>query len=258
MINKKSIINKSVKIGKNVIIENFSIIGDNVEIGDNTYVGSHTKIVGPTKIGNNNKIFQFCSIGEDSQLKNNKLEKKNGKLLIGDNNTFREGVIIHRGSELDKGLTFIGNNNLFMANSHVAHDCIVNNNTIFSNYASISGHVNIKNNVNLGGMVGIHQFCSIGEYSFISGGSIILKDVIPYSLISGSPSKIYGLNYVGLKRNKFSNEDVYYLKNSYKLIYNTSYIMKDIIKHLSLMKNNCKKIGLIIDFIKKSKRGIIR
>lgn len=256
MISNTAIIDSLAIIKSNVTVGNFSIIGPNVEIGSNTYIGSHVLIKGYTKIGSENKIFQFSSIGEDSQHLRD--SDKKTKLIIGNRNIFREGCTIHRGTKYGSGVTIIGNDNLFMVSSHIAHDSVVENNTIFANNAAISGHVSVGSYVTLGGKVGVHQFCNIGSYSFLAGGSIVFKDVLPYSLISGYPAKFYGLNNVGLKRNNFHTKDILKLKKIYKLIFNSSLTMSDIILKLNNFFYNCKYAKLILNYLKKSKRGIIR
>lgn len=256
MISDKAIIDPSAKIASDVKIGPFSVIGKNVEIAEGTEVSSHAVIKGPCKIGKNNKIYQFSSIGEDCQDK--KYEGEDTILIIGDNNSFREGCTIHRGTVQGGGKTVIGNNNLFMAYTHVAHDCILGNNIIFSNNASVAGHVIVHDNATLGGMVGVHQFCSIGEHSFLAGGSIIFKDVLPYVMVHGYPAKVNGLNQVGLERKGFSKDLLYALKQSYKIIFRQNNITKDAVKLLEPMADKFPEINKLINFLQESTRGIIR
>lgn len=256
MISNQAIIDPSAKIGANVSIGPFSIIGANVEIGADTVVGSHVVIKGPTKIGRNNKFYQFSSIGEDCQDK--KYHGEDTRLDIGDNNSFREGCTVHRGTVQGGGVTTIGNDNLFMVNTHVAHDCIIGNNVVFSNNASIAGHVRVDDFASLGGFVGVHQFCVIGAHSFIAGGSIILKDVVPFVIVSGYPAQAHGLNTIGLTRREFSAEAINILKQAYKIVFRTSATVKDAISKLSLLAADSAELSLLTNFLQQSTRGIVR
>jgi len=256
VISDKAIIDKSAKIAANVEISPFSIIGANVEIGEGSWIGPHSVIKGPTKIGRNNKIYQFASIGEDPQ--DRKFAGEPTRLEIGDNNSFREFTTISRGTVSGGGLTKIGNDNLFMAYVHIAHDCHVSNNTTFSNNASLAGHVTVDDYANLGGFVGVHQFCNIGSHAFCAGGSIIIKDVLPFITVSGHPAETYGLNVEGLKRRGFTPDDITILKRAYKILYRQGLTLEDATHKIEAMIPECKHIQVLIDFIKKSKRGIAR
>lgn len=256
MIDTRAIIAKSAKLATDVVIGPFTCIGENVEIGSGTWIGSHAVIKGNTRIGCNNKIYQFSSIGEDCQDK--KYAGEETLLFIGDNNIFREGCTIHRGTVQGGGVTKIGDNNLFMVNAHVAHDCIIGNNTIFSNGASIAGHVTVGDYASLGGLVGVHQFCAIGAHSFSAGGSIIYKDVMPFIKVSGYPAKAFGLNSVGLERLGFTNEALEILKKAYKIIFNTSFTIQHCIADLKPLIPKCPHVELMVEFIQKSSRGIVR
>lgn len=256
MISDKALVDKSAKIADNVTISPFTVIGPNVEIGEGTWVGPHVVINGPTKIGRHNKFYQFSSIGEEPQDK-----KYNGeptRLEIGDNNVFRECTTVSRGTSTGGGLTKIGNDNLFMAYVHIAHDCSVGNNTTFSNNASLAGHVTVDDYANLGGFVGVHQFCNIGSYCFCAGGSIIVKDVLPFIMVSGYPAQVYGLNVEGLKRRQFTPDDIITLKRAYKVLYRQGIPLEEALHKMEEMIPECAHVATLIDFIKKSERGIIR
>jgi UDP-N-acetylglucosamine acyltransferase len=256
VISDKAIIDKSAKIAANVEISPFSIIGPDVEIGEGSWIGPHAVIKGPTKIGANNKIFQFASIGDAPQDK--KYTGEETFLEIGDNNCFRECTTISRGTKPGGGLTKIGSNNLFMAYVHIAHDCIVGNYTTFSNNASLAGHVTVDDYANLGGFVGVHQFCNIGSYCFCAGGSIIVKDVLPFITVSGHPAQTYGLNVEGLKRRNFSADEIVVLKRAYKTLYRQGLSLEQAVHKIEEMISECKYVQVLIDFIKNSTRGIIR
>lgn len=256
MISDKAVIHPSAKIASNVSIGPFSVIGPDVEIGEGCWIGPHVVINGPTRLGKNNKIFQFASIGEDPQDK-----KFNGEetwLIVGDGNVFRECTTITRGTAHGTGKTIIGNNNLLMAYVHIAHDCIIGDETVFSNNASIAGHVRVDNFANLSGFVGVHQFCSIGQYSFCAGGSIIVKDVPPFITVQGYPASVHGLNSEGLKRRQFDSETLVNMKRAYKVLYREGLTLEEAVAKLETMVEQCPPIKLLIDFIKASERGIIR
>ncbi|MBS0289096.1 MAG: acyl-ACP--UDP-N-acetylglucosamine O-acyltransferase [Proteobacteria bacterium] len=256
MISDKAIIDKSAKIAANVEISPYTVIGKDVEIGEGTWVGPHAVINGPTKIGANNRIYQFASIGEAPQDK--KYAGEPTRLEIGDNNTFRECSTVSRGTKPGGGLTKIGNDNLFMAYVHIAHDCIVGNNTTFSNNASLAGHVTVDDFANLGGFVGVHQFCNIGSYCFCAGGSMIVKDVLPFITVSGNLAQAYGLNVEGLKRRQFTAEIITHLKRAYKILYRQGLTLEEAVHKLEGMIPDCNQVQVLIEFIKKSTRGIIR
>lgn len=257
-----TIINKTVKIikpcyiDKSVKIGDYSIIGPHVTIGQNTWIDSHVIIKGKCSIGKNNKFYKFSTIGDEPQSINFKNTKNS--LFIGDNNIFREGASIHKGTTKKSGITIIGNNNYFMANTHIAHDCLLGNNIIFANNVSLAGHVKIGNFANLSGFVGVHQYVIIGDYSFIAGGSIICKDVFPFTLVAGNPVKTKKLNLIGLKRNNFSKNRIIYIKKIYKIIFKSNITIINTIKYLKNNPCNLNEKKVIINFFNISKRGIIR
>ncbi|WP_299268859.1 acyl-ACP--UDP-N-acetylglucosamine O-acyltransferase [uncultured Psychrosphaera sp.] len=253
MIHESAIVSPSAKLGKNVSIGPWSYIGDDVVIGDNTVIHSHVVVKGPSIIGKNNQIFQFSSVGEDCQDK-----KYNGeptRLEIGDNNIIRENVTIHRGTIQDQSLTKIGSNNLLMAYVHIAHDCMVGDNTIFANNASIAGHVHVGDWAILGGMVGVHQFCHIGAHSFCGLNSMVVKDVPPYVLASGQNAKPHGINSEGLKRRGFSSDDILAIKRAYKELYRKGNSVDEALENIP---DASEAVTVLKQFIIDSPRGIIR
>ena len=211
---------------------------------------------GPTKIGQDNKIYQFSSIGEDPQDK--KYVGEATQLIIGDRNLFRECTTVSRGTTTGTGVTKIGNDNLFMAYVHIAHDCLLGDNLTFSNNASLAGHVTVGDYSSLGGFVGVHQFCQIGCYSFCGGGSIIVNDVLPYITVSGHPAQSYGLNVVGLKRRGFTSDDITYIKRAYKILCREGSSLEESLAKIEGMIPDCSHLQLMIDFVRQSKRGYIR
>jgi UDP-N-acetylglucosamine acyltransferase len=256
LIHEQAIIEDGAIIGDNVTIGPWTYVSKNVVIGDNCHISANVVINGPTKIGKGNRIFQFASIGEDCQ--DLKYAGEATELIIGDNNVFRESCTIHRGTIQDQGITQIGNNNLFMAYTHVAHDCMVGNNCILANNASIAGHVHVGDYAILGGMTGVHQFCHIGAHSFIAATSLILKDVPPYVMASGNAAKPFGLNSEGLKRRGFSSETIRGIKQAYRKVYRQSLTIEEALIEIKDNIESSDELTLFTDFIQSSSRGIIR
>jgi len=256
MIDKHAIVDPSAKIAEDAIIGPFAVIGPDVEIGARTWVGPHVVIKGPTRIGEENKIYQFASIGEDPQ------DKKYGGeptlLEIGHRNVIREYCTLNRGTVQDAGVTKIGNDNLLMSYVHIAHDCVIGNNTIFSNNASLAGHVHVDDYVILGGFAGIHQFCRLAKYCFVSSGALVLKDVPPFVRVAGAFAKPFGLNVEGLKRHGFKLQTVSAIKNAYKIIYRQGLSMEEALEKLKPIAEECAEVGLFVDLLETTKRGIVR
>jgi UDP-N-acetylglucosamine acyltransferase len=254
MIDKTAIVDHSAKVANNVHIGPYSIIGPDVEIGEGTWIGPHVVIQGPTRIGRNNKIFQFSSVGEIPQ--DLKFQGETTYLDIGDGNVIREFCTLNRGTAQDKSVTRIGNNNLFMAYVHIAHDCEIGNHTIFSNNASLAGHVVIEDYVILGGFSGVYQRCRVGTYSFISTNSVVIKDVPPYVKVSGYYAKPFGLNIVGLQRRGFTEESITQLRRAYKIIYRNGLTVAKAVEELQKM--DCFEVKRLVQFIETSNAGIVR
>ena len=256
MIHQTAIIDPAARIAPNVHIGPYCVIGPEVEIGEGTWIGPHVVIKGPTKIGKENKIYQFSSIGEDPQ--DLKFRGEKTFLEIGDRNVIREFCTFNRGTAQDKTTTLVGNDNLFMAYVHIAHDCQVGNHTIFSNNAALAGHVIVEDYVIFGGFSGAQQFCRIGAHSFASKGALIGKDVPPFVKVAGYDAEPAGLNTVGMQRRGFSAETMLQLKRAYKTIYRKGLTIKDALVELQTMVADCPEVQLFIDFIQESKCGIVR
>lgn len=256
LIDERAIIDPTAELDEAVEVGPFSVIGPNVQIGKGTWIGPHAVVKGYTRIGENNRIFQFASVGEDPQDK-----KYSGEvtwLEIGDNNVIRECVTINRGTAQDRGITRIGNNNLLMAYTHVAHDCLLGDHNILANAASLGGHVTIDDHAILGGFTIVHQFCRIGAHSFCGMGSSIAQDVPPYVLVAGRPSQPHGINSEGLRRRDFSAQTILQIKRAYKQIYLSHKRLEDAIKALREMVPTTPEIGLLVDFLAEPGRGILR
>ena len=213
---------------------------------------------GPTIIGEDNIFYQFSTIGEDTPDKKFKGEKT--KLEIGDRNIFREGVTVHRGTVQDKSLTSIGSDNLLMAYSHVAHDCVVGDGNVFANNAGIAGHVYVGNNITIGALTTIHQFCHIGDYSFIGMNTSINMDIPAFVKVAADPARIIGLNSVGMIRNNISSESISLIKKAYKLVYRKGLKINDAIKKIKELNTDQKDsfLDIFIKSLEISERGILR
>lgn len=250
IIDPTAIIHPSVRIGA------FCIIGKNVHIGANTVLHSHVIIAKNTKIGERNEIFQFASIGADCQ--DLKYQGEETWLEIGDDNTIREACSIHRGTTQDNAFTKIGNRNLFMVNTHIAHDCVVGDDNIIANNVGVAGHVSIGNHVIIGGNSGIHQFCKIDDYSMIGGASLIIKDVASFTMVSGNPAKSHGINVEGMKRKNWSDKTINTLKEAYKIAFRSGLLKNQVLERLSILAQKEAKVQLLINSFHQSKRGLIR
>ena len=256
MIDARAIISPQAQLASDVTVGPFSIIGPNVQIGAGTIVGPHVVINGPTVIGADNHIFQFASLGDAPQDKKYKGEPT--RLEIGDRNVFRENCTMNRGTTHDKGVTRIGDDNLFMAYSHVAHDCQVGSKTVFANCASLAGHVEIGDWVILGGLTAVHQFVKIGAHAFLAGGTIAQRDVPPYIMVAGNPAIPHAVNSEGLKRRGFNEEQVRNIRDAYRILYRSELKLAEAMAKLRALAVTQPEILSFVDFIAASTRSIVR
>ena len=256
LIDSKAIVDSHAELADDVSVGPYSVIGADVKIGAGTVIGSHVVIKGPTSIGKENRIYQFTSIGEDPQDK--KYAAEITRLEIGDRNTIREFTSMHRGTQQDNCVTKIGDDNLFMAYTHVAHDCIIGNNVIMANGASLAGHVHLNNNAILGGFTLVHQFTQVGQYSFAAMGSAITQDIPPFIMVGGKPTRPHGINSVGMERNGISAEDIRLIRNAYKIIYKMNLRLEDAIEKMEDMTSDSKQLTDMISFLRNVSRGILR
>lgn len=256
MIDPRAIIDPRAKLADDVEVGPWSIVGPDVEIGQGCVIASHVVLKGPTVMGANNKIFQFSSVGEDTP--DLKYKGESTRLVIGDNNVIREGVTIHRGTVQDRSETTIGNDNLFMAYSHVGHDSVIGNHTILVNNAALAGHVHVGDWAILAGYVLVHQFCQVGAHSFSGYGSQIGKDVPAYMTVNGQPAEAKTVNTEGLKRRGFSTEAITAIRRAYKVIYRQGLTTAAALEKLREMYQQHPEIGLLIESLENSTRGIVR
>jgi UDP-N-acetylglucosamine acyltransferase len=251
LIDPKAELDFSVEVGA------YSVIGPDVRIASGNRIGSHVVIKGPTTIGKDNRIFQFSSLGEDPQDKKFK-EGEPTELIIGERNTIREFCTFNRGTVQDKGATRIGNDNWIMAYVHIAHDCQVGNNTILANNSSLAGHVDMHDYAILGGFTLVHQFCKIGSHVITAVGSVVFKDIPPYITAAGYDAKPHGINSEGLKRRGFSADAMLQIKRAYKTLYRNSLTLEEAKQALSEQQKSCPELGIMVDFLNQSTRGIVR
>ncbi|MGZ8190072.1 MAG: acyl-ACP--UDP-N-acetylglucosamine O-acyltransferase [Methylococcaceae bacterium] len=256
LIDPTAIIHSSAELADNVSVGSFSVIGPDVKIDSGTVIGPHVVIKGPTSIGKQNRIYQFTSIGEDPQDK--KYASEITRLEIGDRNTIREFTSMHRGTVQDHSLTQIGNDNLFMAYTHVAHDCIIGNHVIMANGASLAGHVRLHSHAILGGFTLVHQFTQIGQYSFAAMGSAITQDIPPFIMVGGKPTRPHGINSVGMERNGISAEDIRLIRKAYKIIYKMNLRLEDAIDQMEDLAGDSKELSDMVNFLRNVRRGILR
>ncbi len=256
MIHASAVIDPGAQLGENVTVGAYTVIGADVVIGDECWIGPHVVINGPTTIGKNNKFFQFSSIGEVPQDK--KFAGERTELIIGDGNTIREFVTLNRGTGDGGGRTVIGNGNLLMAYTHVAHDCVVGNNTIFSNAASLAGHVEVGDHATLGGFTSVHQFTRIGAHAFSGLGAVITQDIPPFSVVAGERAKVFGINKEGLKRRGFSAEVIRALHKAFRLLLVSKTGREEAQEILQPLNDELPEVAEFASFVLDSKRGIAR
>ena len=251
MIHNTAIIDPKAKISSGVSIGAFTVIGPNVEIGENTIIQSHVSIIGNTKVGKNNKIYPFASIGNDPQ--DLKFDGEVTKLEIGDNNKIREYVTVNPGTKGGGGLTKIGNNCLFMVSSHIAHDCLVEDNVILANNVPLGGHAHIEENVIIGGNSAVQQFTRVGKSSMIGGMCGVVRDIIPYAMVHGNRSILQGLNLIGLRRKNIPNKEILVLTEAYKEIFKDENLTTNL-KNLNQEFRKNELVNDVVKFLEKDKK----
>jgi UDP-N-acetylglucosamine acyltransferase len=256
LIHPTAVIDPDARLGEGVEVGPFAVIGPGVEIGAGTWIGPHAVVRGPTRIGRDNRIFQFASVGEDPQDK--KYAGEATRLEVGDRNRIREYVTIHRGTVQDRGVTSIGDDNLFMVSTHVAHDCRIGNQVIMANAASLGGHVEVGDWAILGGFTIVHQFCRIGAHGFCAMGSVLTKDVPPYVTVGGHPAEPHGINSEGLRRRGFPAETIAAIKRAYRAFYVSGLRRDEALARVRSLTAEVPEVAAFASFITDSGRGIAR
>jgi UDP-N-acetylglucosamine acyltransferase len=256
LIDATAIISPKAELDENVTVGPYAVIGDDVRIGSGTEVHSHAVVKGPTTIGKNNRIFQFSCVGEDPQDK--KYDGEPTRLEIGDGNTIREYCTLNRGTVQEDGVTRVGNNNWLMAYVHIAHDCVVGNDTIFANNASLAGHAIIDDFVIFGGFSGVHQFCRVGAHSFVGNNAAVTRNVPPYTMVSGQPAGPRGINSEGLKRRGYSAGQIRNIKDAYRLLYRTGLRLEEAQEQIVALAKDQEELRIMAEFLQQSERAIVR
>jgi UDP-N-acetylglucosamine acyltransferase len=244
------------ELGEGVEVGAYAVIGPDVQVGANTRIGPHAVIQGPTRIGADNVIFQFASVGSAPQDKKYKGEPT--RLEVGDRNVIRECVTLNRGTTKDQGVTRIGNDNLFMAYAHVAHDSQVGNQCVLANNATLGGHVQLGDWVIMGGLSAIHQFCKVGAHAFIANNAAVTRDVPPYVMTVGQPAAAHSVNSEGLKRRGFSPEQIRNIRNAFRLLYRSGLKLADATAQLETLAREQPELKAIVEFLPTSTRSIVR
>ena len=255
-IHPTAIVSPDAQLEEGVEIGPYSIIGGDVIIGKNTVIGPHTVIDNFTRIGEGCRIFQFCSIGAPPQ--DLKFGGEKTRVVIGNFNTIREFVTIHRSTTADIGVTILGDHNLIMAYCHVAHNCKLGNHIIMSNVATLAGHIHVEDYAIISGLSGVHQFTRIGAHSFIGGASGVARDVPPYTLANGNHAKLFGLNLIGLQRRNFSEQTIKALKDAYKIVFRSDLLLEAALEKAQKEVEDLPEVRHFLAFIKNSERGVCR
>lgn len=258
-IHPTAVIDLKAEIHETVFIGPYVVIDGPVTIGAETVIDSHAVVSGNTTIGARNRIGSFSAIGAPPQDITYKGEPT--ELIVGDDNLIREYVSVHRGTVAGKGKTIIGNGNMLMSYTHIAHDCIIEDKVIMANAATLAGHVLVGKNANLGGFVGVHQFCRIGAYSYIGGMSGISLDVPPYVILTGvrNRMRITGINKIGLRRSGMSKETIARLDEAFRIIFRSpQLVLKDALEKVAEDMSDCPEVMRIVEFFQTSKRGVVK
>jgi len=257
MIHPTAQIDPSASIGANVSIGAYSVIGADVEIGEGTTIGPHVVIEGPTRIGSDNRISQFASLGGPPQDK--KFAGERTELVIGDRNLIREFVTINRGTGEGGSVTRIGNDNWLLAYVHIAHDCQIGNNTVFSNYSALAGHVEIGDWVIMSGFSGVHQFCKVGAHAFIGMGCLVGADVPPFVMMANEQhGRPRGINSEGLKRRGFDSTRISAIKRAYRTLYMAGLTLSDAREQLLSLATESDDVRAMLEFLERSERAVAR
>lgn len=255
-IHETAIVPPSADIGKDCYVGPYCVVGEQVTLADNVRLESHVVVDGRTSIGEGTHVFPFASIGLAPQ--DLKYGGEETAVEIGKRNQIREFVTIHRGTAGGGGLTKIGDENLLMAQAHVAHDCQVGSNVIMANAATLAGHVEIADRASVGAYSGVHQFCRVGYEAFVGGYSVVVKDAPPFAIIQGNHAKCYGLNRVGLKRRGYPPDTIKKLSHAFHLLLSAKLNTTQALEKIREEIKDCPEVDLLVDFIETSKRGIVK
>jgi UDP-N-acetylglucosamine acyltransferase len=255
-IDPRAAVHPDAELDQGVSVGPFTVIGPKVRIGAGTSVASHAVIEGRTTLGKDNRVFQFASIGADPQ--DLKYGGEDSVLIIGDGNTFRECCTVNRGTAGGINETRLGNNILLMACSHVAHDCVLGDGVIFANGATLGGHVTIEDGALISAFAAVHQFCRVGLLGMVAGGSMVVKDVPPYTTVQGDRASMRGLNLTGLQRKGFSPEAISAIKSAYRIVFRSGLALEEAVVKVRQEVDSCPEVEHLLDFLMSAERGFVR
>lgn len=255
-IDPRAAVSPKAQLADDVEVGPFAVIGDDVVIGPRCRIGPHAVVNGPTTLGADNQVFQFASLGDAPQDKKYKGEPT--RLEVGDRNIFREYVTVNRGTVTGNGVTRIGDDNMFLAYSHVAHDCTLGNKIVLSNVVMLGGHVEVGDWVIMSGYAGAHQFCKIGAHAFIGNNTAVTRDVPPYVMATGHPAEPRSINSEGLKRRGFDADQIRNIKNAYRVLYRSDLKLEAAVEKLTAMAAEHDELKIFVDFIGQSTRSLVR
>ncbi|MBO0860260.1 MAG: acyl-ACP--UDP-N-acetylglucosamine O-acyltransferase [Chloracidobacterium sp.] len=256
MIHPTAIVSSKARLGENVTIGPYSIIGDHVTVQQNVEIAGHVVIEGPCEIGEGTRIYPFASLGQPPQ--DLKFKGEETRLVIGRRNIIREYVTMNRGTAGGGALTFVGDDNLFMIQTHVAHDCKIGSNNVFANNSALAGHVTVGDHATITAYSGVHQFCRVGDHAFIGAVSKVVKDALPYARTDGAEAKCYGANTVGLRRKGFSNESIRHIQQAFRLLLASSLNTAQALERIKAEMRGVPEIDYLIKFIETSERGVTK
>ena len=255
-VHPSSVVDPGAELGRDVEIGPFCVVGPDVAIGDGSRLHSHVAVSGPTRLGERTEAFPFASLGQAPQ--DLKFAGERTELVVGNGNIFRESVTVHRGTEGGGGLTRIGDDNLFMAYTHIAHDCLVGDRNIFANAATLAGHVEVGDDATIGAYSGVHQFCRVGNHAFVGGYSVIVKDALPYFRSVGNHARVYGVNTIGLERKGFTPEAIKAIKAAFRLLFQSKLNTQAALERIRAELAEVPEVAYLADFIGSSQRGVIK
>jgi UDP-N-acetylglucosamine acyltransferase len=255
-IHPTAVVGKNARIGEDCFVGAFCILGNEVTLGDRVRLDSHVVIDGRTSVGDDTHVFPFVSLGHAPQ--DLKYGGEETITEIGKRNQIREFVTVHRGTKGGGGITRIGDDNLLMAQAHVAHDCQVGNEVIMANAATLAGHVEIADKANIGAYSGVHQFCRVGPEAFVGGYSVVVKDALPYAIIQGNHAKCFGLNRLGMKRRGYSGETIEKLHHAFFLLLSSKLNTTQAVERMKEEITGCAEVDVLVQFIESSKRGVVK
>ncbi len=256
-VHPTSVVSPGARLGEGTTVGPYAIIGEEVTLGAGCQVHSHVVLQGPLRAGDACRFHPFCSIGSEPQ--DRKFEGERTELIVGSRNTFREFVTVNRGTRGGGGVTRIGDDNLFMAYSHVAHDCVVGSGTIFANGATLAGHVTVEDGATVGAFSAVHQMCRVGRYAFIGGFSVVTKDALPFVKSVGEREILtFGINSIGLKRKGISDESIESLQRAYRILRQPGLNTTQALERMESDVKPTQEVSYLIAFIRSSERGVIK